>query len=242
MARLAGNYPDVYNELRRLRMNADDGLNPHLMAQSPALCQLLGGGDPFLATGDLRDRLSTAAANGDRSMVALLHSFTPVGDATARLTHTGTKLHVEYRRARDLSDEGLLKMSELIGSRARWKVPFMGLALNIHEWAATVEAYVMVANGFESYRHPRLLLDGSQLKVEHRRVDQGDWERHLYGPIRFELGGCERQFTMRRIGTMDMRTHTIIRSNNPDVEVRSSLQYLSYVIDFQMLSRHAPSR
>lgn len=232
MAKGTGNYPDVYDELKELRLHADDGLTPDLMGQSPILCRLLGDGDPFLATGELRDRLRTAAAHGDRALLAFLRSFDPVGDATARLTHAGNKLFVEYRRARDLSDLGMLKTSELIGSRQQWQVPFMGVALSILGWTATIESYVMVANGFVRYGHPRHLVNGVELDPRHRRVDQGKWERHLYGPIELDLRGGDRQFVLRRIGTSRLRVHTTIRSDNPAVDVRSSLQSLSHVLEF----------
>lgn len=178
-----GGYPELYDELSRIRRDADDGLNPHVIAGSPILCRLLGGGDPFLATGELRDRISTAAANGDRAILAFYYSLFPGRDATDRLTETGNKLSVEYRRARDLSDLGVLKLSQIIGSDEEWQVPFMGCSVTIHDWEVTVEGYVSVANGFRNYVHPRFMVDGETVGVRHQRVDDGDWERHAYSPF-----------------------------------------------------------
>jgi hypothetical protein len=87
---------------------------------------------------------------------------------------TLSKLSVEYRRARDLSDLGVLKLSQIIGSDQEWQVPFMGCSLVIHDVEATVEGYVMVANGFRPYMHPRFIVDGDTVEVEHCSVDEED--------------------------------------------------------------------
>ncbi len=240
MAKEKGNYPEIYDELYRIRRDADDGLTPHVLAESPALCQLLGNGDPFLATGHLRDRLSTAAAGGDRAVLAFFHSIKAGGDATARLGHAGEELHVEYRRARDLSDEGILKLSQILGSDEDWHVPFMGCAVTIIDWEAVIESYVMVTQGFRGYAHPRFLLNDKEVGMPHRRADRGDWERHIYGPTSISIGKeTECHFHMRRIGTPKMRINTILRSNNPQVDVTSTLMYLTYALDFTVQPQDA---
>ncbi|SHT79759.1 Uncharacterised protein [Mycobacteroides abscessus subsp. abscessus] len=232
MTELRGNYPDIYAELTRIRRDADDGLTPHLIAASPLLCKVLGNGDPFLATGDLRDRLSTAAARGDRDILAYWYSLMAGGDATARLVEAGNRLSVEYRRARDLSDRGALKLSQIIGSDQDWQVPFMGFGITINGWEATIEGYVMVATDFRNYHHPKFIADEQEITLGHQQIDQGDWERHAYGPLAIPLSGNQCRIQMRRIGTPKIRVKTYVRSNNLDVRVGSSLVLLDYVAEF----------
>ena len=234
-----GDYPDIYDELARIRRDADDGLNPHVLAGSPVLCKLMGNGDPFLATGELRDRISTAAANGDRSILAFYYSLFPGKDATDRLIEMGNKLSVEYRRARDLSDQGVLKLSQIIGSDQEWQVPFMGCSLTIHDWEATVEGYVIVANGFRKYDHPRFLVNGETVETEHERLDDGNWERHQYAPFTIALDRKKHRIQMRRIGTPKIRVNMTIRSNNPNVVMSSSLVLLDYVADLTVTKNSA---
>jgi hypothetical protein len=229
-----GSYPDIYDALLRIRRDADDGLTPHVLAGSPALCRILGSGDPFLATGDLRDRISTAAAQGDRSILAYYYSLKPGNDSTDRLIGAGTRLGVEYRRARDLSDQGALKLAQIIGSDQEWQVPFMGCGLKVVGRDVTIDAYVMVAAGFRNYRHPRFLLDDENQALDHRLDDQGEWERHTYGPASFRLDRKSHRLQMRRIGTSRTRVSTYVQSNNPRVRIRSALVLIDCVVDIEL--------
>lgn len=233
-AKQKGDYPEIYDELTRLRRDADDGLTPHALAASPALCRLLGNGDPFLATGDLRDRIATAAARGDREILAYYYSLVPGRDSTARLVEAGNRLAVEYRRARDLSDQGALKLAQIIGSDQEWQVPFMGCALSIRDWEVAMKAYVMVATGFQNYDHPRFSIDGQEIELVYSRLDQESWERHVYGPVTIPLSGERCVIQMRRIGTPKIRVNTTISSNNPGVHVCSSLVLLDYIADLRL--------
>lgn len=236
----AGDYPEIYNELTAIRRDADDGLTPHALAGSPILCRLLGNGDPFLAAGELRDRLSTAAARGDREILAFYYSLSPGKDATARLTEAGSRLAVEYRRARDLSDRGARKLSQIIGSDQEWQVPFMGCGVTIRGRKVLVEGFVLVANGFRNYQHPRFQLDDEDQQLDYDYVDEGKWDRHVYGPMTFHLEGRRHRFQMRRLGTPKIRVSTYVRSDNPGLRVRSTLVLLDYVADlhFDSLPDH----
>lgn len=229
-----GDYPDIYDELVRIRRDANDGLTPHVLAGSPALCKLLGNGDPFLATGDLRDRLSTAAARGDRDILAYYYSLNPGDNSTARLIAAGDKLDVEYRRARDLSNEGALKLAQIVGSDQEWQVPFMGCGLTVRGWKVTVEGHVLVANGFRNYGHPKFVFDGQEHELEHGYVDEGNWDRHNYGPKTFELNGDNHRVQMRRLGTSKIRVNTYVQSDNPSVRIRSTLVLLDYAADIRI--------
>ncbi|SKO16264.1 hypothetical protein [Mycobacteroides abscessus] len=229
MAKQKGDYPEIYDELTRIRRDADDGLTPHVLAASPALCRLLGNGDPFLATGDLRDRIATAAARRDREILAYYYSLAPGKDSTARLIEAGERLAVEYRRARDLSDLGALKLAQIIGSDREWQVPFMGCGLSIRGWEVAMKAYVMVATGFKNYNHPKFTIDGQEVELAYSCLDGEAWERHAYGPIIISLDSDRHQIQMRRIGTPKIRVNLSISSNNPDVRVDSSLVLLDYV-------------
>lgn len=230
-----GDFPDIYDELTRIRRDADEGLTPHVMAGSPALCRLLGSGDPFLATGELRDRLSTAAARGDREILAYYYALNPGKDSTDRLIEAGSKLAVEYRRARDLSDRGALKLAQIIGSDQEWQVPFMGCGVSVHGWRVTVEGHVLVAKDFRNYRHPRFMFDGEDQELTSEYEQQGDWERHSYGPRTFELSNASHRIQMRRLGTPKIRVSTYVQSDNPAVRVRSTLILLDYVADLTIV-------
>lgn len=234
------NFPEVESELRRLRRLADMGLEPELMANFPLLCRLLGRGNPHLAAGGLRDRLSTAASRGDREVLAFLYTLFEGGDSTQRISAAGEKLHVEYRRARDLSDAGIRKMAEHIGSNEDWQVPFMGASIQIRGRRAFVETYVMCARGYVNYRHPRHLVDGSPVEPDYSRSDIEDWDRHLYGPLTIDLTK-PRTFRLRRSGTAEARINTFITSDNPRVQVSAQMAYLTFAVEFQFGSTPSDS-
>ncbi len=229
-----GNYPDVYDDLRELRLRADSGVVRDIVARLPTLCRLLGRGDPYLAVGELRDLLSTLAAAEDREVLAFYYSLTPGKDSTDRIREAGERLHVEYRRARDLSDFGLLKVAEIIGSNADWQVPFMRAAVDVHDSTVEVSTAVTVRRGFKNYRHPKHLLDGEEVSPSHVVDGTDTEERYVYGPVTFEVGEGQRTFRVRRIGSHRMRTHVAYRSNNPNVIVSSLSAYLTAGFAFEL--------
>lgn len=222
-----GNYPDVYDELRELRLRADEGVVRDALARLPTLCRLLGRGDPYLAVGEFRDLLGTLSAAGDREVLAFFYCLLPGKDSTDRIRAAGERLHVEYRRARDLSDFGLLKVSEVIGSNADWQVPFMRASIDVKDSIVEIWTSVTVRRGFRSYRHPKHLLDRVEVAAPHS-VEAGESEeRHIYGPVTFEVTGSSRTFRVRRIGSHRMRTHLAYRSDNPAVIVETVTAYLT---------------
>lgn len=224
----------ILRELRTLRRTADDGVTPEAIAPFSVLCKYLGRGDPYLAVGGLRDRLSTAAARGDRDVLALYYSLQPGGDATARIGSAGEKLFVEYRRARDLSDRGCLKLAEQIAADADWQVPFMGVSIDVRSRRAAVQTYVQCIRGYVGYRDPRHLLDGKEIDMESRYVEMGDWERRIYGPLWINVSNGTRTFFMRRIGDSGTRTNMIYTSDNPKIEITSQHAYLTYAAKIKM--------
>ncbi|WP_255788305.1 hypothetical protein [Mycobacteroides abscessus] len=92
----------------------------------------------------------------------------------------------------------------------------------------------MVAAGFQNYDHPKFTIDGQHTELAYSHLDQGAWERHVYGPIAIPLSGDRCLIQMRRIGTPKIRVNTVISSNNPEVHISSSLVLLDYVADLRL--------
>uniref|UniRef100_UPI003D8A33A1 hypothetical protein n=1 Tax=Gordonia sp. B7-2 TaxID=3420932 RepID=UPI003D8A33A1 len=137
--------PDIsgrlLDELRTLRKRAG-GATISGVATSPALCQLLGNGDPLVAW----NRLQHLALEKEwsREIEAACYSL---GFASTATTHLGrledfsAQFHMDQRQARRYSDRGLEELSRLISSN--WvvhAVPTCDVVLNMAS-AVTCDVY-----------------------------------------------------------------------------------------------------
>lgn len=106
----------VLDELRALRKRAD-GASVASIAESPAICQLMGDGDPLVAWSRLQHLVMDA--EWSRDIETACYSL---GFASAATTHLGrleefaASFYVDQRQARRYSDRGLMQISRLIVS------------------------------------------------------------------------------------------------------------------------------
>ena len=97
------------------------GLSPEQMAQSPVMCDLLGNGDPEVASVELGHKLLEIIEAEDDvlALEAACYSLGLTSAATthlARLEEFGVKHFVDQRQARRYSDRGIDQLARLISS------------------------------------------------------------------------------------------------------------------------------
>lgn len=101
-------------------------LSPHVMAECPVICDLLGNGDPEVAHVEMCLKLLEIIEAQDDTIAieAACYSLGLTSDANthlARLEEFGTKHFIDQRQARRYSDRGIEQIARLISTH--WTTP-----------------------------------------------------------------------------------------------------------------------
>lgn len=104
----------VLDELRRIRKRRS-GIDVGVIAESQAVCGLLGGGDPYVAYNRLLHRILDSGLDLEvRAAAASLGLGSDGGNHLDRLTDFGNEVGLDQRQVRRLSDRGLVILARLI--------------------------------------------------------------------------------------------------------------------------------
>lgn len=110
----------IYGEFLAARKRPA-GLSPHVMAQCPTLCALLGNGDPEVAHVELCHKVFEILEAEDDTLAieAACYSLGLASDAATHLAwleEFGAKHFVDQRQARRYSDRGLAQLARLVAT------------------------------------------------------------------------------------------------------------------------------
>lgn len=110
----------VIGELRALRRCAE-GVSTEAITLAPTICELLGGGDPYVAYTRLQQLLLDQVDDRAINAAAATLGFSSSGRSVlARLEDYAGQAHLDQRHVRRLSDEGIEKLAVLIATH--WTV------------------------------------------------------------------------------------------------------------------------